>query len=90
MKQETKKLQEQHEKSPFAGSHPYAKGKKLKPEGAPAPYSYSKKQIMANKMKAFEVAKEKHRAGAPYKTALDAIKSKTFGEMHKARKNLIK
>ncbi len=50
--------------------------------------SDNKKQVMATKMKAFEVAKEKHRAGAPYKTALDAIKSKTFGEMHKARKDL--
>lgn len=34
-----------------------------------------------------EKAKEMHRKSGPYKTAADAIKSKTFGAVHKAIKN---
>lgn len=39
MKQSNKKLQDYHDKNPYAASHPYSKGKKLKPEGAPHPYA---------------------------------------------------
>lgn len=30
------------DKHPYAASHPFSKGKKLKPKGAPAPYAKSK------------------------------------------------
>lgn len=38
----------------------------------------------------FEKAKAAHKASGPHKTALDAIKSPTFGAMHAARKQLNK
>ncbi len=42
------------------------------------------------KREKFEKAREAHKAGAPYKTAEEAIKSPTFSAMHKARKEMNK
>lgn len=47
------------------------------------------KHKVSKRMK-YEKARKEHKAGAPYKTAYDAIKSPTFSAMHKARKDLKK
>lgn len=40
--------------------------------------------------KDYESAREEHKAGGPYKSAMHAVESKTFSKMHNARKALHK
>lgn len=45
---------------------------------------------MSKEREKFEKAAQAHKAGAPYKTFEEAVKSKTYKEMHSARKEMAK
>lgn len=79
MKQTNKKLQRYHNEHPYAASHPYSKGPKLKPEGAPSAYPPHKsgaKHKALEKVKHLEVKHEGGERKLKNHTGVDYLRGK--------------